>query len=99
MEEGREAKEREKRLESPGQENEERKREGQVKELLRRTLSEDAYARIMNVKLANARLYSLAANQVFGLYQKAGRKITEAELISLLKAMKGKERETKITFK
>jgi DNA-binding TFAR19-related protein (PDSD5 family) len=90
---------RKKKLESLEREKEGRKKEEQVKELLRRTLEEAAYARLMNVKLANAQLYGMAANQVFGLYQKAGRKITEAELVSLLKAIKGKERETKITFK
>ena len=90
---------RKKKLEALERENEGRKKEGQVKELLRRTLEEGAYARLMNVKLANAQLYAVAANQVFGLYQKAGRKITEAELVALLKAIKGKERETKITFR
>lgn len=98
MDEGLEAA-RKKKLESLEAEKEGRKKEEQVKELLRRTLEEGAYARLMNVKLANAQLYGVAANQVFGLYQKAGRKITEAELVSLLRAIKGKERETKITFK
>ncbi|MBN2122401.1 hypothetical protein JW721_05110 [Candidatus Micrarchaeota archaeon] len=98
MDEGLEAA-RKKKLDSLEAEKEGRKKEEQVKELLRRTLEEGAYARLMNVKLANAQLYAVAANQVFSLYQKAGRKITEAELVALLKAIKGRERETKITFK
>jgi DNA-binding TFAR19-related protein (PDSD5 family) len=90
---------RKKKLESLEKETEGRRKEEQLKELLRRTLEEGAYTRLMNVKLANAQLYAAAANQVFGLYQKARRKITEAELVSLLKTLKGRERETKITFK
>ena len=81
------------------QELEANKKEGQIKGMLRIALSEDGYARLMNVKLANAQLYAIASNQIFTLYQKAGRKITEKELIALLKAIKGRERETKITFK
>ncbi len=81
------------------QEAEAKRKEGQVKSLLRMALSENAYERLMNVKLANSQLYGMAANQVFNLYQKAGRKLSEKELITLLKAIKGSQRETKITFK
>ena len=90
---------RKQKLEQAQQEMEAKKKEEQVKGMLRMALSEEAYGRLMNVKLANAQLYALAANQVFNLYQKAGRKLTEKELIALLKAIKGSERETKITFK
>ncbi|MBD3397862.1 hypothetical protein GF412_01790 [Candidatus Micrarchaeota archaeon] len=90
---------RKKKLEQYQQEAEAQKKEEQVKAMLRMALSENAYERLMNVKLANAQLYGAAANQVFGLYQKAGRKLTEKELIAILKAIKGSQREPKITFK
>jgi DNA-binding TFAR19-related protein (PDSD5 family) len=87
------------KLEQYQQEMESKKKGEQVKAMLRMALSENAYERLMNVKLANAQLYGMAANQVFGLYQKSGRKLTEKELISVLKAIKGSQREPKITFK
>jgi programmed cell death protein 5 len=90
---------RKKKLESLEAENEQKQREAQLREVLRRALTESAYERLMNVKLANSQLYAAASRQLLGLYQKAGRKITEGELVSLLKAVKGRERETKITFK
>lgn len=98
MDEGVEAARR-KKLEAAQQEAEGRKKEAQVREALRSMLTEGAYARLMNVKLVNAGLYAAAANQVFGLYKRAGRKITEDEVVSILKMVKGKGRETKITFK
>ena len=90
---------RKQKLEQYKQEAEAKQKEEQVKGLLRMALTEEAYERLMNVKLANAQLYGMAANQVFSLYQKAGRKLSEKELIALLKAIKGAQRETKITFK
>ena len=87
------------KLEQYQQELEAKKKGEQVKGMLRMALTEEAYDRLMNVKLANAQLYGIASNQVFNLYQKAGRKITEKELIALLQAIKGSSRETKITFK
>jgi DNA-binding TFAR19-related protein (PDSD5 family) len=90
---------RKKKLESLKRENEEKEQEGQLKEVLRRVLTEGAYGRLMNVRLANSQMYAAASRQLLGLYQKAGRKITEGELVSLLKALKGEKRETKITFK
>jgi len=90
---------RDKKLEQVQQETEAKKKEEQVKGMLRMVLTEGAYGRLMNVKLANAQMYAIASNQVFGLYQKAGRKISEKELVSLLQAIKGKTRETKITFR
>jgi len=90
---------RKEKLEQYQQGLEAKKKEEQVKGMLRMALTEEAYERLMNVKLANAQLYAMASNQVFNLYQKAGRKITEAELIALLRAIKGTERKTKITFR
>jgi len=90
---------RKEKLEQYQQEAEAKQKGEQVKSLLRMALSENAYERLMNVKLANSQLYGMAANQVFNLYQKAGRKLSEKELIALLKAIKGSQRETKITFK
>ncbi|MCP4647674.1 MAG: hypothetical protein GY852_08065 [bacterium] len=90
---------KEQKLEQYQQEAEAKRKGEQVKSLLRMALSENAYERLMNVKLANAQLYGMAANQVFNLYQKAGRKLSENELVAILKAIKGAQRETKITFK
>ncbi len=90
---------RKEKLEAYQQEGEAKKKEEQVKGMLRMALTEEAYDRLMNVKLANAQLYAIASNQIFNLYQKAGRKISEKELIALLQAIKGKSRETKITFR
>ena len=90
---------RNKKMEQYQQELEEKKKEEKVKGLLRMTLSTEAYERLMNVRIVNPQLYAMASNQIFNLYQKAGRKLNEKELLSLLKALKGQQKETKITFK
>ncbi|MFP3950385.1 MAG: DNA-binding protein [Candidatus Micrarchaeia archaeon] len=98
MEEGMEEA-RNKKMEQYQQELEEKKKEEKVKGLLRLTLSNEAYERLMNVRIVNPQLYAMATNQVFNLYQKAGRKLNEKEVLGLLKALKGQQKETRITFK
>lgn len=90
---------RNKKMEQYQQELEEKKKEEKVKGLLRLTLSNEAYERLMNVRIVNPQLYAMATNQVFNLYQKAGRKLNEKEVLGLLKALKGQQKETRITFK
>ena len=90
---------RNKKMEQYQQELEEKKKEEKVKGLLRMTLSTEAYERLMNVRIGKPQFYAMARNQIFNLYQKAGRKLNEKELLSLLKALKGQQKETKITFK
>jgi len=71
-----------------------------IKSALRISLSPPAYDRLMNVRLANPKLYSAAAQQVLALYRQVNRRLAEAELLSLLKSLSGESRrETKITFK
>ncbi len=90
---------RRKKLEEAQQANETKKIEGQLKSALRIALSDKAYARMMNVRIASPQLYAAAARQVLGAYGKVRRQISEEELLSLLSAVRGKGRETKITFK
>ena len=90
---------RKQKVEQYQQEMEAKKKEEQLKGMLRIALTEEAYDRLMNVRLVNPQLYAIASNQVFSLYQKAGRKLKEKEVVALLKAIRGTPRETKITFK
>jgi DNA-binding TFAR19-related protein (PDSD5 family) len=73
--------------------------EQQLKEALRAALTEGAYARACNVALANKELYLTAAQQVLLASRKIGRRITEAELLTVLRAIKARtEKESSITF-
>ena len=66
---------------------------------MRMALDEEAYERMMNVSLSSKEMYLVAAKNVLMLYKRMGRKISESELLSLLRAIKGQtEKETKITF-
>lgn len=70
-----------------------------LKATLRAGLEEDAYERLMNVSIANKEMYLVAAKNVLMLYKRMGRRITDGELLTLLRAIKGQtEKETKITF-
>lgn len=76
-----------------------KKAQEQLKTTLRSALTEAAYERLMNVAVANKELYLMAAKNLLGLYQRMGRRISEPELLSLLRAIKAQtEKETKITF-
>ncbi len=90
---------RKKKLGGAQEAPEAKKIEEQLKSALRIALSEKAYARMMNVRIASPQLYAAAARQALGAYGKMGRQIGEEELVSLLRAVRGKGRETKITFK
>lgn len=71
----------------------------QLKTTLRIALDEQGYDRLMNIAAVNKELYLTAAQNVLMFYKRAGRRITDAELLLLLKALKEKnEKETKITF-
>jgi len=76
-----------------------RKAEEQIKATLRMALEDSAYDRMMNVSHANRELFVTAARHVLAVYKRAGRKLTESELLAVLKAVKGQtETETRITF-
>ena len=73
--------------------------EQKLKAAMRMALDSDAYERLANVAMANKELYLLAAKNVLMLYKRAGRKISESELLSLLRAIKDQtEKKTQITF-
>ncbi|MDD5340123.1 MAG: DNA-binding protein [Candidatus ainarchaeum sp.] len=76
-----------------------RRAEEQIKTSLRVALEDSAYDRMMNVSHANRELFVNAARHVFAVYKRAGRKLTESELLAVLRAVKGQtETETTITF-
>ncbi|MCI0504344.1 hypothetical protein L0Y65_06590 [Candidatus Micrarchaeota archaeon] len=76
-----------------------KKAQEQLKATLRVALDEAAYERLMNVAVANSETYLSAAKNVLMFHRKAGRKITEKELLSLLRAIKEQsETKTTITF-
>ena len=73
--------------------------EQKLKAAMRMALDNEAYERMMNVSLSSKEMYLVAAKNVLMLYKRMGRKISEGELLSLLRAIKGQtEKETKITF-
>jgi len=73
--------------------------EEQLKSALRIALEDDAYERLMNVSYANTELYVNVAQRVLMAFRQARRKITEDEVLFLIRSLKGAERETKITFR
>ena len=76
-----------------------KKAQEQLKATLRIALDEDAYERLMNVAHANKELYVATARNVLMLYKRLGRRISETELVSVLRAIKDQtERKTTITF-
>jgi DNA-binding TFAR19-related protein (PDSD5 family) len=76
-----------------------KKAESQIKSTLRIALDELAYERMMNISHSNKERYLAAVKQVFAVYQRIGRRITDAELLRILQAIKERtETETRITF-
>ncbi|MEW5996894.1 MAG: DNA-binding protein [Candidatus Micrarchaeota archaeon] len=73
--------------------------EAQLKAALRLCLTPEAYERLMNVRLAKPELYAAAARQVLAYAKRGGKKLGDAEVLALLRMMRGGERETKIVFK
>jgi DNA-binding TFAR19-related protein (PDSD5 family) len=65
-----------------------KKAEEQLKTTLRVALDEAAYERLMNVSLANKELFLVAAKNALMLYKRVGRRLTESELLSLLRTIK-----------
>ncbi|MCX6769821.1 MAG: hypothetical protein NT051_04040 [Candidatus Micrarchaeota archaeon] len=75
--------------------------EMQKKELMRKMLSEGAYERMMNVRLANPEVYEKIVNSLAYMAQSGKQmegRITEEQLLSLLKKL-SPTRETKIEFR
>jgi DNA-binding TFAR19-related protein (PDSD5 family) len=82
-----------------GKKLEAKKMEEQLKMSLRMALDESAYVRLMNVSMANKELYLTAAKNLLMAYQRAKRKLTDAEVLSFLRAIKQQtEAKTTITF-
>lgn len=76
-----------------------RKAEEQLKTALRTALEESAYNRIMNVKIANSELFITAAQHLLRIFQKVQRRITDNEVLMVLKSIKQQsEKTTTITF-
>jgi len=73
--------------------------EAKLKAALRMCLTPEAYERMANVRMANPELYAAAARQILAHAGKGGGKLGDAKVLALLRAMRGGERETKITFK
>ncbi len=85
------------------QQEEERKQqaEAQIQAILRGVLTEEARARLQNIKLVKPELAQAVEYQLATLAQ-SGRlqnKITDEQLKALLKQIQEKKRETKIRFK
>ena len=74
--------------------------EAQKKELLRRMLSDEAYSRMMNVRLSSPELYERVVASLAYVAQsgKAMGRIEDSQLYSLLQKLTQK-RETSIEFK
>jgi DNA-binding TFAR19-related protein (PDSD5 family) len=92
-------------MEDPEAENikgkrlEAKKAEEQLKTALRMALDDAAYLRLMNVAMANKELYLTAAKNILMANQRAKRKLTDAEVLSFLRAIKEQtEAKTTITF-
>ena len=88
---------REKKLEEYEKMQESAKIEEQLKSALRIALEEDAYERMMNVSYVNKELYVNAAQRVLMAFKQAQRKITEDEVLFLIRSLKG-DKETNIRW-
>lgn len=69
-----------------------------LKATLRSILDDEAYERMMNVKVANPEMYMGAAQGCVSICQRLGRKLGNKEVLLILRRMKAGEKETKITF-
>ncbi len=72
--------------------------EEQIKSTLRKVLDDEAYERMMNVKVANPELYANAVQGCVAIFQRLGRKLGNKEVLMILRRLKGEEREPEITF-
>ncbi|MFA6530724.1 MAG: DNA-binding protein [Candidatus Micrarchaeia archaeon] len=88
-----------KKLAEKQKEAEEKKAEEQIKTMLRTVLDEKGFDRMMNVKLSNSELFMATAQNLLGAFQKLRRKITDEEVLFVLKSIKQRtQRESTITF-
>jgi len=74
--------------------------EQQKKFLLKQVVDDAAYERLMNVRLANPELYNNVVNLLL-VYARSGKlasRITEAQILQVLKELSGGKRETTITI-
>ncbi len=79
---------------------EKKRAEERIKAALRLALTAEAYERMMNVKMANPELFSLASQQVLALYQRTGKKLSDEELKRVLMLFKAQtSHEPKIQIK
>lgn len=91
---------KQKKLEEQKKMMEAAKAEEQLKAALRIALEESAYERLMNVSYANKELYINVAQRALVVFRQAGRKLTEEEIIVLIRSLKRQtEHETTITFR
>ncbi len=91
---------RRKKAEEYQQKAKEKELENKLKSALRIALESDAYERLATVGYGNKELYTIAAQQVLMVYSQAKRKISDEELLYLLKAIKQKtQHEPTITFR
>jgi DNA-binding TFAR19-related protein (PDSD5 family) len=72
--------------------------EEQLKAALRSILDDEAYERMMNVKVASPELFASAAQGCVSIYQRLRRRLGNKEVLLILRRMKGEEKETRITF-
>jgi len=74
-------------------------KEEELKRQLVKLLEPEAYQRLMSVKIANPQLFEKATQYILQLSMRVGRKLTEQELIQLLRQLRGPDRKTRIEFK
>ena len=76
-----------------------KKAQEQLRATLRMALDNAAYDRMMNVAVVNNELFLTAAKNALMLFKRAGRPLTEDEIVTLLRAIKEQsEKKTTITF-
>lgn len=76
-----------------------KKAEEQLKSALRGAVTPEAYDRLANVQHANAQLYLVAVQNIIGLHRRAQRKLTEEEVVIVLRKIKeASETPTRIRF-
>ncbi len=68
----------------------------QLRAMLKKMLTKEAFERLERVKMANPELYSKAVQAVTYLYQQRGTAIDENTLLSLLKRLRGEKKQTRI---
>ena len=83
---------RKKRIDEQKKMLEAAKMEEQLKAALRIALDEPAYERLANISYANKEFYMNVAQRAIMVYRKAGRKLSEEEVIFLIRNLKNQER-------